>query len=495
MGLLAGCVGDDPEVAVDNITITQGEFISNPDPHDHIAGPYFNIFDQVYEPLFTVTPDLEFEPRIVTEWEDVDGGTELTLRDDVVFHDGTEMTASDVVYSFTRQIDPEFGITSDQAAGLGSIDGAEVIDDTTVLVQYEVAPSLAEFEYANYGRVVPEDFFEERGHPITGDDETYFNGTGPYEVVEYEPDVELVMEPFDDYWGDPGVFESVTWNEDGESSGRVSALQTGESHLIDNVIPVDVADVDEDPDLEIRAETSLRNIFLVMKSGVEPFDSLEFRQAMNYAVDNQGIIDTIMGGFAEPMSQPIPEGVFGHNPDLEPYEQDLELAEQLVDESGYADVEITLSAPSGRYLNDADVGETAADQINQLPNVTCDVDIVPFDTVVAASTSGFQEDDHPFHLIGWGVITGDSDYGLTPFFVEDAPFESLRNEEISQAIIDSKFIEDEDEREVALQDINADLREESPWVFLHNQDSVYGIDERLEWSPRVDESIYTWEMS
>ncbi len=495
MGLLAGCVGDDPDgVAVDDITITQGQFITNPDPHDHIAGPYFNIFDQVYEPLFNVTPDLEFEPRIVTEWEDVDGGTELTIRDDVVFHDGTEMTASDVAYSYNRQIDPEIGIESDQAAGLGAIDRAEAIDDTTVLIEYEVAPSLAEFEYANYGRVVPEDFFEERGHPITGNDETYFNGTGPLEVVDYEPDVEIVMEPFDDYWGDPVPFDSVTWNEDGESSGRVSALQTGETHLIDNVIPEDVADVDDDPDLEIRAESSLRNIFLVMKSGVEPFDSLEFRRAMNYAVDNQGIIDTILGGFAQPMTQPIAEDVFGYNPDLETYEQDLEMAEQLVDESGYAGAEITLAAPEGRYLNDADVGQTAADQINQLDNVTCDVDIVPFDNVVAASTSGYQEDDLPFHLIGWGTITGDADYGLAPFFVEGAPFESLRNEEISQAILDSQHIDDDDEREQALQDINAQLREEAPWVFLHNQDSVYGIDQRIEWSPRADESIYTWEM-
>ena len=486
---------DDPAPGLDEITITQGEFISNPDPHDHIAGPYFNIFDQVYEPIFTVTPDLDFEPRIVTEWEDVDEGAELTVRDDVVFHDGTDMTAHDVAYSFNRQIDPELGIESDQAAGLGSIDGAEALDDTTVFVQYEVAPTLAEFEYANYGRVVPEDFFEERGHPITGSDETYFNGTGPLEVVDYESDVQIVMEPFDDYWGELVEFDQVTFNADGESGGRVSALQADESQLIDNVIPEDVAAVDDHDDLEIRAEGSLRTIFLVMKSGVEPFDSLEFRQAMNYAVDNLGIIDTIMGGFAEPATQPISDGVFGYNPDLEPYEQDIDMAEDLVDQSGYAGVEIELAAPDGRYLNDANVAQTAADQINQLSNVTCEANIVPFDDVVAASLGGYDNDHHPFHLIGWGTITGDADYGLAPFFVEEAPFESYRDPDISDAIIDSKFIEDPDEREAALQEINADLNEAAPWVFLHNQNSVYGVNSDLNWSPRVDESIYTWEMS
>lgn len=512
---VTGCIGDDedgsdddnggddsddggngdPGEELDELTITQGEFILNPDPHDHIAGPYFNIFDQVYEPIFRVTPELEFEPGVVDEWDDVDGGTELTIRDDVVFHDGSDVTASDVAYSYNRQVDPEHSIESDQAAGLGAILGAEAIDETTVLLEYDVAPSLAQFEYANYGRVVPEDFFEEHGHPITGDDETFFNGTGPLEVVDYEPEVEIVMEPFDDYWGDPVPFQSVTFNADGESSGRVSSLQAGESHLIDNVIPEDVADVDDDPDLDIRAETSLRTIFLVMKSGVEPFDSLEFRQAMNYAVDNAGIIETIMGGFGETATQPIADGVFGYNPDLEPYDQDVETAQQLVEDSGYAGAELTLHAPEGRYLNDADVAATAADQINQLENVDCEVEIVPFDNIVGAAVSGYDEDDMPFHLIGWGTITGDADYGLAPFFVEEAPFETLRNEEISKAILDTQHIADEDEREQALQEINADLREQAPWVFLHNQDSVYGVDSRLEWTPRVDESIYTWEMS
>ena len=156
LGAIAGCLddpeGDDDEL--DEIVITQGEIIENPDPNDHITGPYFNVLDPVYEPLFNVTPEFEFEPRVVEDWEDTDDGAELTLRDDVVFHNGDEMTAEDVAYTFNRMIDPELGIESDQAAGLGAIDNAEALDETTVLLEHDVAPSLAEFEYANYGRVV-----------------------------------------------------------------------------------------------------------------------------------------------------------------------------------------------------------------------------------------------------------------------------------------------------------------------------------------------------
>jgi peptide/nickel transport system substrate-binding protein len=497
LGAIAGCLDDPTEGEngdVDELVITQGEFIENPDPNDHITGPYFNVLDPVYEPLFNVTPEFEFESRIVEDWEDTDDGAELTLRDDVVFHNGDEMTAEDVAYTFNRMIDPDIGIESDQAAGLGAIENAEALDETTVLLEHDVSPTLAEFEYANYGRVVNEEWIEDQEQPVAGDDEEAFNGTGPYQVVEYEPDVQLVLEPFEDYWGEEATFERVVFNEDGESSGRVNALQTGESDIVDNVIPEDVPDVDDEDGIEIRNETSLRNVFLVMNTGVEPFDSMEFRQALNYAVDNEGIVNDILGGYGEPMTQPIPDGVFGHNPDLEPYEQDIDQAEELIEESGYAGEEITLYAPEGRYLNDADVAQTAADQIDQLENVDCELDIVPFPDISDANSAPYDDDEMPFYLIGWGVITGDSDYGLAPFFTEEAPQETYRNEEISDMIFESQTIEDEDEREELLQEINEQLRDDAAWVYLHSQDSVYGVREDLEWEPRTDEDIHLWEI-
>lgn len=508
LAAIAGCLddptdGDDGEDGgggggLDEVVITQGQFIETPDPNDHITGPYFNIFDQIYEPLFDVTPDLEIEPRIVTEWEATgDGATDLTIGDDITFHNGEDLVASDVAYTFRRMIDDEVGPVSDQAAGLGAIDDAEALDETTVRVHYTAAPSLAEFQFGNYGRVVKEGWIEEQDQQegsIVGDSADAFNGTGPYQVTEYESGVEIVLEPFDDYWGDEPTFDSVTFNEDTESSGRVSALQTEESDLVDNVLPDDVADVDDADGIEIRNETSLRSIFLVMKNGVEPYDSQEFRQAMNYAVDNQEIIDTILGGFGEPMTQMHAEGIFGYDPDLDPYEQDVEQAESLVEESGYAGAEITLHAPEGRYLNDASVAQTAADQIDQLENVSCELNLRPFPEISDAASQPYDDEEIPFFLIGWGVITGDADYAIDAWINPDHPLETFRDEEAFELLQESKTEEDSDEREQLLQELNANLREKAPFVFLHSQDSIYGVNEELQWEPRRDETIYLWEM-
>ncbi|MFC4542252.1 ABC transporter substrate-binding protein [Halosolutus amylolyticus] len=502
LGAIAGCLDDptsDEDGETDEIVITQGQFIETPDPNDHITGPYFNIFDQIYEPLFNVTPDLDIESRVVTDWEPTgDGSTELTIRDDVQFHNGEDLVASDVAFTFQRMIDDEVGPISDQAAGLGAIEGAEAIDETTVRVDYgDAAPSLAEYQFGNYGRVVKEDWVgeqETQEGAIIGDSADAFNGTGPYQVVEYEPGVEIVLEPFDDYWGDEATFNTVTFNEDTESSGRVSALQAGETDLVDNVLPDDVSTVDEADGIEIRNETSLRSIFLVMKNGVEPFDSQEFRQAMNYAVDNQGIIESILGGFGEPMTQMHSEGIFGYNPDLDPYEQDLDEAESLVEESGYAGAEITLHAPEGRYLNDASVAQTAADHIDQLENVDCEVNLRPFPEISDGASQPYDDDGIPFFLIGWGVITGDADYAIDPWINPDHPLETFRDEDAFATLEESKAESDSDAREELLQELNADLRDKAPFVFLHSQDSIYGVNQDLDWEPRRDETIYLWDM-
>ena len=500
LGSIAGCLDDPSESEANEIVITQGAFPETVDPNNHITGPTFNVYDQIYEPLFNVTPGEEIGERVVTDWEHSEDGGEvdLTIRDDVVFHNGDDLVADDIAFTMNRVVDPEMGPTTDQVAGLTAITGAEAVDDTTVRLEYDGAPSLAEFQFGNYARAVNEAWAGEQETSegaIVGGSADVFNGTGPYEVVEFEDGVEIVLEPFDDYWGETPAFERVTFNADGESTGRVSSLQTDESQLVDNVLPNDVSDVRDQDGIGVRRITSFRNIFCVMRNTVEPFDSQEFRQAMNYAIDNEGIINDSLSGFGEPMSQPTPEGVNGYNPDLDPYPQDIEEAETLVDASGYAGAELTLTVPEGRYLNDADIGQLVADQIDQLENVSCEADIVDFQTVSDASAAGIDSEERPFFLIGWGVVTGDADYGLSGWVTEGGGVHNFQDEAVEESLVESQNEEDPDAREELLQEINADLREKAPWIFLHLQESIYGVRSDIEWEPREDESIYTWEMS
>ena len=487
VGATAGCLGDDD----DTLVITQGELAENADPNDHNATPAYNVFDPVYEPLFRVDAEGEIDEHIVTDW-DIDTDTaELTVRDDVTFHNGDDMTAEDVAYTINRQVDPDVGVTSPQVDGLAGITGADAEDDTTVVVEHEVGPGLVEVGLGIFGRVVNEDWIEDRDQPISDE----MNGTGPYELESFDAQNEAVYTAFDDYWGEEPEFEEVVFQAIDESSTRVSELQTGESDLIVNVPPTDVDTIDDESGVEIRNLTSFRNIFLVMTNDEPPFDSVEFRQAMNYAVDNQEIIDTILGGFGQPMSQPLPEGHFGYNPDLDPYPQDLDQAESLVDDSGYAGEEITLVCPDGRYLNDTEIAETAAADIDELPNVSCSVEIEPFEDIAAAALDADPTTSPDFFLIGWGNPTYDANYGLAPWMVSGQASHSFIDDDIEAAILESQVIEDDDEREEFLEDLSEDIREAAPWVFLHLEESIYGVRDDIDWEPRPDESLYLHEMS
>ncbi len=501
---MAGCLGGDDD---EELTITLSQFPDVIDPLDHITGDYFDVYDHIYEPLFDFEPGEGIFPRVATDWEiqEGEGTTHVEIRDDVVFHNGDDLTAEDIAWTINRTVDDDMGVVSDIGAfGLGSIEGAEAIDDYTVAINYGAAPGLAEFEFGNYARAINMEWAIENhdaeNEAISGADPEDFNGTGPYEVVEFTSGEEIVLEAFDDYWGEEPPFERVTFNADGESSGRVNALETGESDLTINILPADVDAVQQADDVEIRQVTSFRNIFMPMKNTVEPFDSEEFRQAMNYAVDNASIVETVLDGFGEARGQPVAPGINGFNENIGPYEHDLDMAEQLVEEAGYTEddpAEIELTCPQGRYLNDAEVGETAADMIDQLPNVNCSANIVEFPVVSDANSAGVDPDDieHPFYLIGWGTITGDTDYGVQGFFtIPDNPSRTFDDEELSDAILESQQIEDPDERREQLEYVNELAREKAPFVFLHTQESIYGVDDSITWDPREDETIYIWEM-
>lgn len=494
---MAGCLGDDSSES-EAITITLSQFPDVEDPNDHITGDYFNVFDQIYEPLFDIEAGDTPESRVAEDWEHGDGSVDVTLRDDVQFHNGDSLTAEDVAFTLRRQIDPEFGPETDQAAGLGSITGAEAVDEQTVRFEYSGTSQLAEFEFGNYARAVNREWALERGGDeggFTGDGPDAFNGTGPYEVVSYTPEEEIVLERFDDYWGEEAPFSEVTFNADNQSGGRRDALLADETDLTINILPEDVDAIQNEDGVEIRAVTSFRTIFCTMKNTVPPFDSLEFRRAINLAVDTQAIVDEFTGGFGEPTSQPVAPGINGYDSSLEPFAYDQAQAEELIEQSGYAGESIELLVPDGRYLNDTLVGQRIVDELNSLSNLSCELEIREFPEVSSELATGMNPDnfEFPFLLIGWGVITGDTDYGVSAFFL-DGPLQTFQDQELQDALVESKGIDDAGQREQALQEVNTLARQKAPFLFLHVQPSIYGVDADIEWDPRPDETIFTWEM-
>ena len=511
---LAGCAGEDDDPVADGddddtddtadtddtddttengedeeffVTVTQGTLTDTLDPVGENATPVYNIIDQGYEPF--LYRDLEGRPieRIVTDWERLDDNTvELEIRDGVQFHSGSELTPEDVAYSINRAND---GDVSDVAAVIGDIDEAYAENGSVVVDLNSVVPTI--FNTLNaFGRVVEQEWVEERDGAIA----TEMNGTGPFELVEFEEGSHVEYEQFDDYWGEAPEVDAGRFEAREEDGPRVDSLLAGETDVITNVSPDDVIDVENADGVESETVPSIRSIFLVMNDQKEPFDSPEFRQAMNYAVDVNAIVDSVLNEFADQTSQPTLEGHFGYNPDVDPYPYDPETAEQLVEDSGHAGVEITLHTPTGRYLNDVDVADAAAGQIDELDNVSCSTDRRDTLTLFGETGDGDQETSPAFFLIGWGNPTFDADYTMSPW-LRAGVFQHFTDDEIVGLLEDANDEPDLDERESILQEANALSNEKAPWVFLYQQFSIYGKSDRIEWDSREDEDILFEEMS
>lgn len=505
---IAGCAdeeidGEDPDEADpdpglddDHLTLTLATEPQGLDPHDHEHTETDIVARHFYEKILDRDAGGQIVGGIAEDWERIEPGhVRFHLRDETItFHDGEELTAEDVAYSLNRVVDDDVGIPSPQRTFISGVESAEVAEDGDAVDAFSPGLNPAVFDNiaAVGGQVVQQNWMEESASEQINTDA---NGTGPYEVIEYEEDVEVRLTAYDGYWGaQPDAQElTITWTE--EASSRVSQLLNEETDIAVNIPPEDVPRVEESDVAYIETVPSQRSIFCPMNTLVEPFSSTEFRQALNYAFDQERMIEDILSGFADPISQPSLEGAVGYNPDVDPYPHDPELAEELIDESGQAGAEITLHTPVDRYLRDVEVAQAIVNDIDNLSNVNCELEQRDFGALVDEAFDADAETAPDFWLIGWGNTAFHPTFIVEPYLTPDSITQQYVDDEEGNELFDDARTEpDDSRREELFQELNAHYHEQAPWLFSHQQYSVYGLNNRIDWEARSDEVVPSQEM-
>jgi len=426
-----------PEGSKSRIRITQSEMDSGLDPHDHRETPTDNIVVQCYEGLLSRDPGGAIRQQLATGYERVEEGTaRFELRSGVSFHSGDPLTPEDVAFSINRIVDSEVGFESPQSDQLAGVTGAEPADGGgAVIVDNDGLNPIVFSQFATYCDVMNKSWVqannEDENRPYIN---SHMNGTGPFQLEEYESGVQVTYSSYDDYYMDAAPADELVIRAAGESSTRVSQLLSGESDVVVNVPPQDATRVQNDEGTRVAAVPSTRVIYNAMIYDTEPFDSVAFRRAMNYAVDLESIIDNILGGFADPTGQPTLEGFTGYNDEVAPYPHDPDRAESLVEESGYGGAEIELHTPNGRYLKDFEIAQAVVEQIDQLENVTATVNQREFGTLAGELLDGDLETSPDWYLIGWGNATFDASQTIIPLLTADGALTSYSNEEVDRLI-------------------------------------------------------------
>jgi peptide/nickel transport system substrate-binding protein len=430
----------EPTGGGDTVTITQSQMDSGLDPQDHRETPTDNIVLQAYEGLLTRDAEGTITTELASDYERIEPGrVRFTIREGPTFHNGDPLTPEDVAFSVNRIVNDDVGgLVSPQSDQLAGVTGAQVVDgERAVDVMSDGINPIVFALFASYGDMMQKSWVQNNDGAYIN---THMNGTGPFRLANYQEGVQVVYERAPDYWGEPASAAGLTIQAAGESSTRVNQLLGGEADLAVNVPPQDVNRVRNADSAAISPVPSTRVVFNAMRYDLEPFSSPEFRQAMNYAIDIESIVENVLSGFADATGQPTLEGFTGFNSNVEPYPQNVERAERLVEESGFAGEQLTLHTPVGRYLKDVEIAQAVANQIDQLGNVSCEVRQREFSALAGEVTTGNIEDKPPFYLLGWGNATFDASQTIIPLVTSDGELTSYSSDRVDSLLQEAQSL-------------------------------------------------------
>lgn len=490
--------GEEAEADTDeenHLRMTLGQPAETLDPHNYQSAPTNNVLRQVFELPIVRDADGRMTAGLATEWEQIESDRHrLTIREGVTFHNGDELVPEDVAFSIRRIVDADVDIASPQADNHPGVVDAQTVEDHAIEVISE-GPNPAMLDRLTaFCEISQQSWIEDHDQAELASNP---NGTGPFEVVEYDEGVSVEMEAFDRYWGESPDADRVTFMSASEDSARVNALLGGDTDFIVNVPSQDVPRLEDDDATDVIAGPSNRIVYNAMRDDVEPFTSQEFRQAMNYAVDVESIIENVLMGFGDVTSQPTLEGHFGHDPDVDPYPYDPDRAEELVAESGFEGADITLHTPVGRYVRDVEVAQTVAGYIDDLPTVSCEVEQRDFASMLEEIQEHDPDVSPHFYLLALGNLAFLGSATISLSLLSGAAFTSFHDEEVDELYTEAVQEVEESTREELLRDLNGKLHERAPWLYLHRQYSIFGVnDEKIEsYQARMDERIHVHEIA
>jgi peptide/nickel transport system substrate-binding protein len=467
------------------------------DPHEQLSGGTLQMSHMVFDPLVRYTQELDFEARLAESWKRIDDTTfRFNLRKGVKFHSGNEMTADDVVWTFERlQHSPDF------KAIFAPFEKMVKVDDYTVDIVSKKAFPLV-LQTATY--IFPMDKAFYTGKTADGKDKseivkhgnsfasTHVSGTGPFVVTSREQGVKVEFERFADYWDSEskGNVDNLTLVPIKEDATRVAALLSGDVDMIAPVAPNDQRRVDSASGVDLVTLPGTRIItFQMNQSSNEALKDARVRQAIVYAINNEGIAKKIMKGFATAAGQQSPEGYAGYNPELKP-RYDLKKAKQLMKEAGYEDgFTLSMMAPNNRYVNDAKVAQAAAAMLSKI-GIKVDLKTMP----KAQYWPEFDKCAADMLMIGWHADTEDS-ANFSEFLTMTRDEATGRgqyncgyysNPAVDKLVEDANVETDPAKRAKMLQQVEATLYNDAAFVPLHWQNLAWGAKSNVDIAPIVN---------
>ncbi len=464
------------------VVVAQGVDPTTLDPMNHQETPAGVLARNVFDTLLERDDQLVVRPALAAEMPKLVAPTtwEFKLRSGVRFHNGEPMDAEAVKFSLERLVDPKLKLRG--SPPFSPIDRVEIVDAMTVRVHTKAPwPILDTLVSTGQSAILPPKYYREKDPAVLARNPV---GSGPFKFVRWVKDDRIELEANEQYWrGAPRVAKLV-FRPIPDDAVRVAALQNGEIDLAVNIPPHLATVIANHPKLFLSTAPSVRTIQLLYYThqydaqhklvGPYPGPTADrrVRLAMNYAVDVDDIIRTVLDGKATRVATMLTDKHFGFDPP--------------------GGLEITLNSPQGRYIRDKEVAEALAGQLTKAGIRTT---LRTHEWVHYFGTLGYNHRAAPVWLIGWGTSTYDAEAVYVPLFRSGRFLSNYYNADFEGLIEQAQSTMDARKRAELYQRINRIWVEDAAAMPLYQQQDLYGANRRIQWKARGDELIKGYEMA
>jgi peptide/nickel transport system substrate-binding protein len=446
--LLIGCSARAPVKPPNTLIYGRGEDAKTLDPINAETGETVKVILNLYDTLVAFHDEtLEIVPALATEWEtSVDGLTwTFRLREGVRFHDGTNLDADAVVFSFERLMQDDHPYVTDPARpykpsyqGIREIKAA---DAGAVVFQLREPSAVFLNNLAMFpASIVSPTAVKKHGKAFS----TNPAGTGPFRFERWNRDQQLVLAANENYWRERPRIDRVVFVPVSESATRVQQLRRGEIHIADNLPPTELDALAKEPGLVVAEQIAMNVSYLAMQMDKPPLDDLRVREAIWMALEKEALIRVAYAGHAEPAVNMVPRNMWGHNDVISDRPFDPAKAREML-EAAAADKGFSLplqlslavmSEPRPYMEQPLQVATFVKDSLAAI-GIEATIDLQP----VIQHFGAMMRGDFQLGLAGWTTDNGDPDNFLYSLLDADNISESgnnmshYRNDEVHELLL------------------------------------------------------------
>ena len=439
----------------------------------------FRIRELAFNGLVAINPDFTPVPDLAEKWDNPSDTTWVFhLRQGVKFHDGTDLTASDVKYTYESVIDPTF--SSPSRAFYLTVDKVDATDKNTVTftLKSPFAPFLSYMDLA----IVPQAAAQK------SDFGTKPIGTGPFKVDTWNTGDSITLSANDGFYGGRPNLDRVQVKVVPDNSARVVGLESGDLDFVQSpVSPQDVARVQSAGKLKVDRTPAAGYTYVNLNTADPILSDKRVRQALSHLVNKQQIIDTIYKGIGKPANGPIVPGMWAYSADVPSFDYNPETAKQLLDSAGWTAGADGMRSKDGQKLaltvrtHSEDPDRKQLIQVLQSEFQKVGIDATTNTVEFPAFFQDVQDGKFQVGVIGWLNLSDPDRATFRQFTIDGtANYGKYKNDQVDKLLRDARTTLDQAKAKTLYTDAVKQIVDDAPYIFVQYQEYIAMYTPKLQ---------------